>query len=39
MYNTEKKKLIEDMNAQIALEKEKMNVLHKADLENRERMY
>jgi hypothetical protein len=36
MYNEEKRKLIEEINKTIELEKEKLNSLHKIDMDNRE---
>lgn len=36
MYNEEKRKLIEDMNKTIELEKEKLSNFHKIDIDNRE---
>lgn len=36
MYNEEKRKLIEEMNKTIELEKEKLGNLHKIDVENRD---
>lgn len=36
LYNEEKRKLIEEMNKTIELEKEKIGNLHKIDVENRE---
>ena len=36
MYNEEKRKLIEELNKTIELEKEKLGNLHKIDVENRE---
>lgn len=39
VFNEEKRKLIEEMNKTIELEKEKLNNLHKIDVENREVQY
>lgn len=36
VFNEEKRKLIEDMNKTIELEKEKLSNLHRIDVENRE---
>jgi len=36
LFNEEKRKLIEEMNKTIELEKEKIGNLHKIDVENRE---
>lgn len=39
LYNEEKRKLIEEMNKTIELEKEKIGNLHKIDVEHREMQY
>ena len=39
LFNEEKRKLIEEMNKTIELEKEKIGNLHKIDVENREVQY
>ena len=39
LYNEEKRKLIEEMNKTIELEKEKLVNLHKIDIDNREVQY
>lgn len=39
VFNEEKRKLIEEMNKTIELEKEKLNNLHKIDVENRDVQY
>jgi len=39
LFNEEKKKIIEDMNKTIELEKEKLANLHKIDVDNRELLY
>ena len=39
LFNDEKRKLIEEMNKTIELEKEKLSSLHKIDLDNREMQY
>jgi hypothetical protein len=36
LFNDEKRKLIEEMNKTIELEKEKISNLHKIDVDNRE---
>jgi len=36
IYNEEKRKLIEEMNKTIELEKDKIGNLHKIDVENRD---
>lgn len=39
LYNEEKRKLIEEMNKTIELEKEKLSKLQKIDVDNRELQY